>query len=64
MHRNTYTTVRGKVYHIQQAGEGLNERQQKIIAFIKKHKKAQIKDIDKAFAAYSRNTLKKTWHYL
>lgn len=39
--------------------KGLNERQQKIIAFIKKHKKAQIKDIDKAFAAYSRNTLKK-----
>lgn len=39
--------------------KGLNERQQKIIQFIKKQKKAQIKDIDKAFAKYSRNTLKK-----
>lgn len=39
--------------------KGLNERQQKILQFINKQKKAQIKDIDKAFAAYSRNTLKK-----
>lgn len=39
--------------------KGLNERQQKIVQFIKKQKKAQIKDIDKAFPDYSRNTLKK-----
>lgn len=42
--------------------KGLNERQQKIVQFIKKQKKAQIKDIDKAFPNYSRNTLKKMWH--
>ena len=39
--------------------KGLNERQQKIIQLLKKNKKAQIKDIDKAFPDYSRNTLKK-----
>lgn len=39
--------------------KGLNERQQKILQFINKQKKAQIKDIDNAFAGYSRNTLKK-----
>lgn len=39
--------------------KGLNERQQKIVQFIKKQKKAQIKDIDKALSGYSRNTLKK-----
>jgi Fic family protein len=39
--------------------KGLNERQQKIVQFIKKQKKAQIKDIAQALTAYSRNTLKK-----
>lgn len=38
---------------------GLNVRQQKIITFLNKQKKAQIKDIDEAFPEYSRNTLKK-----
>lgn len=42
-----------------QLEKGLNERQQKIIQLLKKNKKAQIKDIDKAFPDYSRNTLKK-----
>lgn len=37
----------------------LNERQQKIIQWLKRNKKAQIKDIDKALPNYSRNTLKK-----
>ena len=42
-----------------QLEKGLNERQQKILQLLKKNKKAQIKDIDKAFPDYSRNTLKK-----
>jgi Fic family protein len=44
--------------------KGLNERQQKIIQLLKRNKKAQIKDIDKAFPAYSRNTLKKDIAFL
>ncbi len=47
-----------------QLEKGLNERQQKIIQLLKKNKKAQIKDIDKALPAYSRNTLKKDIAYL
>jgi Fic family protein len=42
-----------------QIEKGLNERQQKIIQLLKRNRKAQIKDIDKAFPDYSRNTLKK-----
>lgn len=47
-----------------QLEKGLNERQKKIIQLLKKNKKAQIKDIDKAFPDYSRNTLKKDIAYL
>jgi Fic family protein len=47
-----------------QLEKGLNERQQKIIQLLKKNKKAQIKDIDKAFPDYSRNTLKKDIAFL
>lgn len=47
-----------------QLEKGLNERQQKIIKLLKKNKKAQMKDIDKAFPDYSRNTLKKDMAYL
>jgi Fic family protein len=47
-----------------QLEKGLNERQQKIIQLLRKNKKAQIKDIDKAFSDYSRNTLKKDIAFL
>ncbi len=38
---------------------GINERQQKIIAFIKKNKSAQLSDVESALEIYSKNTLKK-----
>lgn len=42
----------------------LNERQQKVIRYIKKKKTVQIKDIEKKLTDYSRNTLKKDLLYL
>jgi Fic family protein len=38
---------------------GINERQQKIIAFIRKNKSAQLSDVESALEIYSKNTLKK-----
>lgn len=42
----------------------LNERQQKILQYIKKKKTVQISEIDNAFKDYARNTLKKDLAYL
>jgi len=42
----------------------LNERQQKILQYIRKKKTVQISEIDNAFKDYSRNTLKKDLAYL
>lgn len=56
--------LKAKYATYNQLEKGLNERQQKIIQMLKKNKKAQIKDIDKAFPDYSRNTLKKDIAYL
>lgn len=42
----------------------LNERQQKIMQYIKKKKTVQISEIDNAFKDYARNTLKKDLAYL
>jgi Fic family protein len=42
----------------------LNERQQAILAFIKKKKKVQTSEVEEAFNEYSRNTLKKDLTYL
>lgn len=42
----------------------LNERQQKILQYIKKKKTVQISEIDNAFKNYARNTLKKDLTYL
>lgn len=42
----------------------LNERQQKILQYIKKRKTVQISEIDNAFKDYARNTLKKDLTYL
>lgn len=41
----------------------LNERQQKILQYIKKQKKVQISEVENAFEYYSRNTLKKDLAY-
>jgi Fic family protein len=37
----------------------LNDRQQRVLAFLKEKKKARIGEVDEAFPDYSRNTLKK-----
>ncbi|MEQ8811360.1 MAG: Fic family protein [Imperialibacter sp.] len=42
----------------------LNERQQSVLEFIKKQKAARMSEIEEAFKAYSRNTLKKDMAYL
>ena len=42
----------------------LNERQQKILAFVQDRQTVQIKEIDKALKNYSRNTIKKDLAYL
>lgn len=42
----------------------LNERQQKILKYIKKKKKVQISEVENLFQEYSRNTLKKDLIYL
>jgi Fic family protein len=42
----------------------INERQQKIIDYLKKHKLAQIGEIELSLKEYSRNTLKKDLTYL
>lgn len=42
----------------------LNERQQRILQYIKKKKTVQISEIDSAFKDYARNTLKKDLAYL
>jgi len=47
-----------------QLEKGLNERQQKVLQFIKKQKTAQINEIVDALIDYSRNTLKKDVAYL
>jgi Fic family protein len=44
--------------------KSLNQRQQEVIAFIKKQKTTQMKEIEGAFLNYSRNTLKKDVAYL
>lgn len=43
---------------------GINDRQKEVIAYIKKHKIIQVKDLDKGLSQYSRNTLKKDLQYL
>jgi len=47
-----------------QLEKGLNERQHKVLQFIKKQKTAQINEIEKTLTDYSRNTLKKDVSYL
>lgn len=42
----------------------LNERQQKILQYIRKKKTVQISEVDNAFKDYARNTLKKDLTYL
>lgn len=42
----------------------LNDRQQKILQYIKKKKKVQISEVETSFKDYSRNTLKKDLAYL
>ncbi|MCP4457927.1 MAG: Fic family protein [Cytophagales bacterium] len=42
----------------------LNERQQLVLEFVKKHRKVKMSDVEKAFIHYSRNTLKKDMAYL
>ena len=42
----------------------LNERQQEIVAYVKAHETAQIKEIEQALGGYSRNTIKKDMTYL
>lgn len=42
----------------------LNERQQQIVAYVKDHETAQIKEIEKTLGNYSRNTIKKDMAYL
>jgi len=47
-----------------QLERALNERQQKVLQFIKKHKTAQIGEVENVLTDYSRNTLKKDIAYL
>lgn len=42
----------------------LNERQQTVLQYIRKHKTITISEIDKVFKGYARNTLKKDLTYL
>lgn len=42
----------------------LNDRQEQVLEFIKKHQKVQISQVQKTFTNYSRNTLKKDLIYL
>ena len=42
----------------------LNERQQQIVAYVKEHETAQIKEIESTLGNYSRNTIKKDMAYL
>ena len=42
----------------------LNERQQAVLAFVKKQGKVKIGEVEEAFRSHSRNTLKKDMTYL
>jgi len=42
----------------------LNERQKSVLEFVKKEKKVQMNEVEKAFGEHSRNTLKKDMNYL